>query len=112
CNSISAQSDMSVALSCQPRIADSSSTNAVSFSSARGFAAVSLITMLLLCDCSSPNLAIESNPMPEKQVATYMTSITPSSAYDTPPRDLKGYAPFIPETEAKRRHWGSALVEF
>ncbi|HWN65717.1 MAG TPA: hypothetical protein VNN24_08520, partial [Candidatus Binatus sp.] len=32
----------------------------------RGFAALSLITMLLLCDCSSPNLAIESNPMPEK----------------------------------------------
>ncbi len=103
---------MAAALSCQPRIADSSSTNAVSFSSARGFAALSLITTLLLCDCSSPNLAIESNPMPEKQVATYMTSVTPSSAYDTPPKFLKGYAPFFPGTEAKRRHWGYALVEF
>ena len=78
----------------------------------RGFAALSLITTLLLCDCSSPNLAIESNPMPEKQVATYMTSVTPSSAYDTPPKFLKGYAPFFPARESKRRHWGYAVVEF
>jgi TonB family protein len=78
----------------------------------RGFAALSLITALLLCDCSSPNLAIESNPMPEKQVATYMTSVTPSSAYDTPPKFLKGYVPFFPATEAQRRHWGYAVVEF
>ena len=78
----------------------------------RGFAALSLITTLLLCDCSSPNLAIESNPMPEKQVATYMTSVTPASAYDTPPKFLKGYVPFFPATEAKRRHWGYAVVEF
>src|SRR5260370_11252756 len=78
----------------------------------RGFAALSLITTLLLCDCSSPNLAIEANPMPEKQVATYITSVTPSSAYDTPPKFLKGYAPFFPAMEAKRRHWGYAVVEF
>ncbi len=78
----------------------------------RGFAALSLITTLLLCDCSSPNLAIEANPMPEKQVATYITSVTPSSAYDTPPKFLKGYAPFFPATESKRRHWGYAVVEF
>jgi TonB family protein len=77
-----------------------------------GFAVLSLITMLLLCDCSSPNLAIEGNEMPEKQVATYITSVTPSRAYDTPPKFLKGYAPFFPTTEAKRRHWGYALVEF
>jgi TonB family protein len=77
-----------------------------------GFAVLSLITMLLLCDCSSPNLAIEGNEMPEKQVATYITSVTPSRAYDTPPKFLKGYAPFFPATEAKRRHWGYALVEF
>ena len=75
-------------------------------------AALSLITTLVFCDCSSPNLAIESNPMPEKQVATYMTSVTPSSAYDTPAKFLKGYAPFFPTTEAKRRHWGYALIEF
>jgi len=50
--------------------------------------------------------------MPEKQVATYITPVTPPSAYDTPPKFLKGYAPFFPATEAKRRHWGYALVEF
>src|SRR6266480_4056197 len=61
----------------------------------RGFAALSLITTLLFCDCSSPNLAVEGNPMPEKQVANYMTSVTPSSAYDTPPKFLKGYALFF-----------------
>jgi hypothetical protein len=71
----------------------------------RSFAALSLVTTLLLCGCSSPNLAIEANPMPEKQVATYMTSVTPSSAYDTPPKFLKGYAPFFPAMESKRRHW-------
>ena len=78
----------------------------------RSFAALSLVTTLLLCDCSSPNLAIEGNPMPEKEVATYITPVTPPSAYDTPPKFLKGYAPFFPATEAKRRHWGYALVEF
>ena len=78
----------------------------------RGFAALSLITTLLLYACSSPKLAVEGNPMPEKQVATYITSVTPSSAYDTPPKFLKGYAPFFPATESKRRHWGYAVVEF
>ena len=78
----------------------------------RSFAALSLITTLLLCDCSSPNLATEGNPMPEKQVVAYMTSITPSSAYDTAPKFLKGYAPFFPSREAKTRHWGYAVVDF
>jgi len=41
-----------------------------------------------------------------------MTSVTTSSAYDTPPKFLKGYAPFFPGTESKRRHWGYAVVEF
>ena len=78
----------------------------------RAFTAIGLLTTLLLCDCSSPNLAIEGNPMPEKQVTVYITSVTPSSAYDMAPKFLKGYAPFFPATEAKRRHWGYALVEF
>src|SRR5438874_8852350 len=77
----------------------------------RAFTAIGLLTTLLLCDCSSPNLAIEGNPMPEKQVAAYITSVTPSSAYDMAPKCFKGYAPFLPETEAKRRHWGHPLVQ-
>src|SRR5215470_30632 len=74
--------------------------------------ALSLIAALLLCDCSSPNLAFEGNQMPEKQVAAYMTSVTPSSAYDTPPKFLNGYAPFFPASAVKTRHWGYAVVEF
>jgi hypothetical protein len=67
----------------------------------RGFTALSLITTLLLCDCVSPNLAFEGNPMPEKQVANYMTSVTPLSAYDTPPKFLKGYALFFLQRNPK-----------
>src|SRR5438067_11300473 len=78
----------------------------------RGFAALSLITTLLLCACSSPKLAVEGNPMTEKQDATNMTSVTTSSAYDTPPKSLKGYAPFYPASESKRRHSDDAVVEF
>jgi hypothetical protein len=74
----------------------------------RGFTALSLITTLLLCDCVSPNLAVEGNPMPEKQVANYMTSVTPSSAYDTPPKFLKGYAPF--SRKVKGRQWVMPLL--
>jgi TonB family protein len=73
---------------------------------------VALAAMLLLCGCSTLNLATEGNLMPEKQVATYIQPITPSSAYDTPPKFSKGYAPFFPASQSKRRDWGYALVEF
>jgi TonB family protein len=71
-----------------------------------------LVTTLLLCGCSSPRLATEGNPMPEMQVATFIQTLTPSSAYDTPPRFLNGYAPFFPTIEAKTRQWGYAVVDF
>jgi TonB family protein len=71
-----------------------------------------LVTTLLLYGCSSERVAFEGNPMPEKQVAAYITPVTPSSAYDTLPKFLTGYAPFFPAREAKTRHWGYALVEF
>jgi periplasmic protein TonB len=57
-------------------------------------------------------LATEGSPMPETQVSTFIRTLTLSSAYDTPPRFLNGYAPFFPEAEAKRRQWGYAVVEF
>ena len=50
--------------------------------------------------------------MPKTQVAAYIQSVTPSGAYDTPPKFLRGYAPFFPSREAKTRHWGYAVVEF
>ena len=75
-------------------------------------ATLCLETTLLVCGCSSPRLATEGSPMPETQVATFIQTLTPSSAYDRPPRFLNGYAPFFPETEAKSRRWGYAVVEF
>ena len=78
----------------------------------RDLGTLCLVTTLLFCGCSSPRLATEGNPMPETQVATFIQTLTPSSAYDTPPRFLNGYAPFFPATEAKTRQWGYAVVEF
>jgi TonB family protein len=78
----------------------------------RDLGTLCLVTTLLFCGCSSPRLATEGNPMPETQVASFIQTLTPSSAYDTPPRFLNGYAPFFPATEAKRRQWGYAVVDF
>ena len=78
----------------------------------RDLATLCLETALLLCGCSSPRLATEGSPMPETQVATFIQTLTPSSAYDTPPKFLNGYAPFFPATEARTRQWGYAVVEF
>jgi TonB family protein len=71
-----------------------------------------LVTTLLLCGCSAPRFATEGDPMPETQVAAFIETLTPRSAYDTPPRFLNGYAPFFPATEAKIRQWGYAVVDF
>lgn len=78
----------------------------------RDLVTLCLVTTLLPLSCSSPRLATEGDPMPETQVATFGQTLTPSSAYDTPPRFLNGYAPFFPATEAKTRQWGYAVVEF
>jgi len=78
----------------------------------RDLVTLCLVTTLLLCGCSSSRLATEGGPMPETQVATFIQTLTPSSAYDTPPRFLNGYAPFFPATEAKTRQWGYAVVDF
>jgi len=71
-----------------------------------------IATTLFFCGCASTQLATEGSPMPEKQVAANIQPVTSSSAYDTPPRFLKGYAPFFPTREAKTRQWGYAVVEF
>jgi len=69
-------------------------------------------TTLFFCGCASNELATEGSPMPEKQVAAYIQPVTSSSSYDTPPRFLRGYAPFFPTREATTHHWGYAVVEF
>lgn len=53
-------------------------------------------TTLFFCGCASNELATEGSAMPEKQVAAYIQPVTSSSTYDTPPRFLRGYAPFFP----------------
>jgi TonB family protein len=77
-----------------------------------GLVMLGLVTTLVFCSCASVPMATEGNPMPEKQVATFIQPVTPSRAYDTPPKFLEGYAPFFPAEEAKTRHWGYAVVDF
>ena len=78
----------------------------------RGLVTLGLVTTLVFCGCASAPITAEGDPMPENQVATFIQPVTPSSAYDTLPKFLKGYAPFFPPGEARRRHWGYAVVEF
>jgi TonB family protein len=79
----------------------------------RGLAILGLVaTTLFFCACASNDLATEGSPMPQKQVAAYIQPVTSSNSYDTPPRFLRGYAPFFPTREATIHHWGYAVVEF
>lgn len=64
------------------------------------------------CETGPPRLAFEGNPMPGRQVASFMQTVSPASAYDTPPKFLKGYAPFFPSEQAQTRRWGYAAIEF
>jgi protein TonB len=61
--------------------------------------------------CQS-QLAFEGNPMPAEQVDSFLEVVSPRNAYDSPPKFVKGYAPFFPEGEPRARHTGYALAEF
>ena len=74
--------------------------------------APALLTAGMLCSCAMSRMAFEGNAMPEEQVNTYLQVVTPQAAYDTPPRFRRGFAPFFPEAEVRKRHWGYALAEF
>jgi protein TonB len=76
----------------------------------RLMALLALPTMLW-CGCQS-QAAFEGNPMPAQQVNSFLQVVSPKNAYDTPPRFVKGYAPFFPEGEPRTRHMGYALAEF
>jgi TonB family protein len=73
---------------------------------------VSLLIMPMLAGCAASRLAFEGNPMPQEQVASFLQVVSPRSAYDTPPKFVKGYAPFFPEAEGRKRQIGYALAEF
>jgi TonB family protein len=68
--------------------------------------------MAIFWGCESGRLAFEGDPMPEHQVTAFLQVVSPRSAYDTPPKFVKGYAPFFPEDEARKRHLGYAMAEF
>jgi TonB family protein len=73
---------------------------------------LTLLTAGLLCSCGTSRIAFEGNSMPEDQVNTYLQVVSPKGAYDTPPSFRRGFAPFFPEAEVRKRHWGYALAEF
>jgi TonB family protein len=73
---------------------------------------VCLVVGFILCGCTPAHMAFEGNPMPEEQVTTFLKVVSPKSAYDTPPKFKRGYAPFFPEQEARKRQWGYAMAEF
>ena len=50
--------------------------------------------------------------MPEAQVNRFLVIVSPKSTYDVPPKFVKGFAPDFPETEAYKRQWGYANIEF
>lgn len=50
--------------------------------------------------------------MPEAQVSRFLVVMSPKSAYDVPPKFVKGFAPDFPEVETYRRQWGYANMEF
>jgi TonB family protein len=68
---------------------------------------------IFVCGCTSPSFpAIEGSPMPKRQVAAFLKVATPSSAYDTAPKFVNGYAPFYPEDQAQTRKQGYAVIAF
>jgi TonB family protein len=73
---------------------------------------VSFLTALILFGCETPKIALEGNPMPEAQVNRFLVIVSPKSTYDVPPKFVKGFAPDFPETEAYKRQWGYANIEF
>ena len=74
-------------------------------------AALLALPTMLWSGCQSQQ-AFEGNPMPAQQVDSFLQVVSPKGAYDTPPRFVKGYAPFFPEGEPRTRHVGYALAEF
>jgi TonB family protein len=67
---------------------------------------------VMLCGCETARLAFEGNPMPAEQVTRFLQVVSPHGEYDSPPKFKKGYAPFFPEAEGRKRQVGYALAEF
>jgi TonB family protein len=75
------------------------------------FNRIGLVVTLALCGCIT-QLPFEGEPMPQEQVATFIKVVTPASEYDTPPKFLRGFAPFFPQGAARANNWGFAELDF
>jgi TonB family protein len=72
---------------------------------------IALVIGLVFWGCTT-QLPFEGEPMPPAQVAAFMKVVTPASEYDTPPKFVRGFAPFFPEQLAGKGHWGYAELDF
>jgi TonB family protein len=75
------------------------------------FSRIGLMVAFVLSGCSTP-IPFEGEAMPQMQVATYMKVVTPASDYDTPPKFLRGFAPFFPHAAERENVWGFAELDF
>jgi TonB family protein len=50
--------------------------------------------------------------MPREQVEGFMKVVSPASDYDTPPKFVRGFAPFFPVAAAREGHLGFAELDF
>jgi TonB family protein len=66
----------------------------------------------MLSGCETPKMAQEGNLMPEEQVASNLYIMSPHSAYDVKPVFRRGFAPYFPDDETRKRQWGYANTEF
>jgi TonB family protein len=73
---------------------------------------VSVVIATLLIGCETGRRAFEGEPMPKEQVANFLQIISPKESYDVAPRFVRGFAPFFPEAEGRKRQIGYALAEF
>jgi TonB family protein len=72
---------------------------------------IGFVVALILCGCTT-QLPFAGEPMPPAQVATFLKVVTPRSEYDTPPKFLRGFAPFFPPPLAGKGQWGYADLDF
>ncbi len=60
------------------------------------------------CASTSGNLAFPGQAISPERIRP----VSPSNAYDTPPKFLRGYAPFYPIRQLKMRRPGEAILQF
>lgn len=72
------------------------------------FCAWTSLLLLTGCAVSPGGATFESQPLP----SSYLQPLAASSQYDTPPKLVRGWAPFYPPGYAIKRKQGTVVVEF